>query len=99
MFIVTAATLELYVLPFLGAALPVDNLTFMRMIRLFKLAKVLRAVRAVSIFQPLRLLMVSILSSGFTLAWSIVFLTAIQFVCAIFMTQMLQAFLLDADND
>jgi hypothetical protein len=65
--------------------------------RLVKLTKVLRVVRAMTLFQQLRILLVSISSSVGALFWSIIFMTFVQLLCSILMTQLLANTILDSD--
>jgi hypothetical protein len=65
--------------------------------RLVKLTKVLRVVRALTLFTQLRILLVSVSSSVGALFWSIIFMTVVQMICSILMTQLLAKTILDSD--
>jgi len=93
---VSLSIFELYVAPAMKVVLP--NLTFMRLLRLARLAKVLRVVRVMRLFHQLRVIMVAIGSSMSALGWSIVFLTMVQAIAAILMTQLLAEYLSDPGN-
>lgn len=95
--IVVVSILELYVFPHVNIS--AANITFLRLIRLAKLVKVLRIVRVMNIFMSLRILAHSIASSFGALCWSMLLLALIELMAAIFMTQTLQPWLRDPDND
>merc|ERR1712224_86259 len=57
-----------------------------------------RVVRSLNLFPPLRLLVLSIASSVGALFWSIVLLSVMQMIGAIFMTQTLFTWLMDGDS-
>lgn len=88
MIIVFTGLAELYVLDLIGITFP--NIMAIRLLRMVKLAKVLRIVRLLRFFRHLRILVVSIVASLGALGWSIVFLSLLQMMAAILMTQLLQ---------
>merc|ERR1711879_39467 len=71
------------------------NVSFIRLLRLLKLIKVLRFVRVMKLFTQLRVLVSSIAASVGALAWSIIFLSVVQGIAAIFLTQVLMSFFED----
>lgn len=95
--VVFSAVMDLYLAPVLEGVLP--DTTLIEQLRLFRLAKVLRVVRSLTLFQPLRLLVLSIASSVGALFWSIVLLGVFCMIGAIFMTQTLHTWLMDNATD
>lgn len=93
---VVLSVFELYIAAAMKIVLP--NLTFLRLLRLAKLVKVLRIVRVMRLFHQLRVIMVAIGSSLSALGWSIVFLTIVQIIAAILMTQLIADYLGDPAN-
>lgn len=86
---VALSLLDLYVIPLAAGGLDLPDLGFMRLLRMVKLVKVLRIVRVMRLFHQLRVLVVAIGSSIGALIWSIIFLTIVQSIASIFMTQVL----------
>jgi len=95
--IVAFSILEMYIFVLLDVDFP--NVSFLRLIRLAKLARILRIVRVFEIFYQLRVLLTAVSNMFGVLSWSMVFLFIVQFIAAIFMTQILQPFLRDDGSD
>lgn len=95
--IVVQAVLDL-VLDVVGVG-GVPNLSTLRLLRIIKLMRVLRIIRVMRVFRQLRVLTYSIASSGTALLWSITLLFVIQIICSIFITQALQVYLRDEDEN
>lgn len=95
--IVASSVVDVYGSALVGVNLP--NMTFMRLLRIAKLAKVLRVIKVFRFFYQLRVLMSAIMSSIPVLGWSMCLLFILQSISAIFMTQSLQTFLRNEDND
>lgn len=91
--IVTASVLESFILPFFGAEFP--KIMFLRLLRVFKLVRVLRVVRLLSLFENLRVLVMTVSHSLWSLLWAFLLLGVVQTIGGIFMTQSLQGFLMD----
>eukprot|EP00746_Dinoflagellata_sp_MGD_P132737 gnl/MRDRNA2_/MRDRNA2_66430_c0_seq1.p1 gnl/MRDRNA2_/MRDRNA2_66430_c0~~gnl/MRDRNA2_/MRDRNA2_66430_c0_seq1.p1 ORF type:complete len:384 (+),score=55.27 gnl/MRDRNA2_/MRDRNA2_66430_c0_seq1:271-1422(+) len=95
--IVCSAILDTYILPHLKVT--GSNISFMRLLRIAKIIKVLRIVRVLRAFAQLRVLLVAIASSFPALGWSMALMSILQLIAAIFMTQTLQGWLRDENND
>lgn len=95
MFDAVLVLLAVYdLLPVEGLAV-VQNLTFLRSVRLLKMMKVLRLVRLMKQFKELRLITQSILKSMRTMMWSVVLVGALLFLASLMFTQATTAYLQD----
>jgi voltage-gated sodium channel len=81
------------------AGMRIPDVKLLRIIRLTKLVKAVRIMRVMRVFHPLRVLMVSIVSSIGALVWSMALLLVIQAIAAVGITQLLQEFLANEEND
>jgi len=75
------------------------NLTFLRLVRLSKLTRLLKVALMAAFCEPLRILIKSISTSFGYLFWSLGFLTIVQIISALFMTQLLASALNDESLD
>eukprot|EP00929_Paragymnodinium_shiwhaense_P119018 TRINITY_DN90904_c0_g1_i1.p1 TRINITY_DN90904_c0_g1~~TRINITY_DN90904_c0_g1_i1.p1 ORF type:complete len:768 (-),score=190.65 TRINITY_DN90904_c0_g1_i1:151-2454(-) len=72
-----------------------SNVAVLRLMRLAKLAKVLRVMRVMNAFKSLRVLVSAVAASVGALAWSMLLLFIFEIIGAIFLAQVLQAFIED----
>lgn len=97
LFIVFTAILELYIFPLFASSFP--NLSFIRILRIFRLLKALRIIRLVKFFENLRVLMAAVVASMKSFMWSMMLLGMTIIIGSIFMTQSLQSYLQDEQED
>jgi len=74
------------------------NVSFARMFRVFRLVRVLRIVRVMHAFRELRILVKTIYSSVRALLWSMVLLSIVMAISALFLCQLLDDYIADEDN-
>jgi hypothetical protein len=76
------------IVSFLNEVNPLSlNLSMMRAVRPLRLVKVLRVFRFLSWFRELRIMVSGILNCGRTLCWSVLLLTVISYIYAVFCLQ------------
>jgi hypothetical protein len=78
----------------------INNVAILRLLRLAKLSKVLRIVRVLKVFEPLRVLVSTIVASVSALVWSMTLLFVLELIGAIFLGQLLHTeFAAEVDSD
>lgn len=75
------------------------NLSVVRAMRPLRLVHVLRVIRLMSVFRELRLMVTGILNCGKTLLWSIILLTLVSYIFAVFCLQICSDWLAKQDPD
>lgn len=75
------------------------NVTFVRLLRLSKMLRLVKLMKQSDVFDSLKVLVASIKASVSTLFWALLVLLLIQCISALFMTQVLESFLLDKEGD
>lgn len=96
--VVTLSVVETFVFSWL-LKVDVPDMIVLRLVRLMKLSRTLKIFRVLNLIYPLRVLVVSIISSLGALWWAIVLFTLLQIIASIVMTQLLNDFLASPDGD
>lgn len=96
-FIVVINVIDGYILTPMQVGLGV-GFDVARLLRIARLVRVLRIVRVMKIFRELRILVRTIGSSFGALIWSMVLLFVLQLMCGIFLSQMLQEYIVNEQN-
>lgn len=94
--IVLVGCLEMYLFPMLD--LGIMKLGFFRIIRLARLARTLKELSLLKRFAKLRVLLSTVAASVMALSSSMLFLFFFMYLAACFVTQQLQAYLLDVSD-
>lgn len=95
--IVSVSVIELYIIPAAGMESP--DLGIIRLLRVTRIVRVLRMVRVLKLVPKLRVLVVAITHSIWSLVWSLILLGLVQLIASVFITQSLQSFLQDEEAD
>eukprot|EP00746_Dinoflagellata_sp_MGD_P147342 gnl/MRDRNA2_/MRDRNA2_79700_c0_seq2.p1 gnl/MRDRNA2_/MRDRNA2_79700_c0~~gnl/MRDRNA2_/MRDRNA2_79700_c0_seq2.p1 ORF type:complete len:427 (+),score=59.20 gnl/MRDRNA2_/MRDRNA2_79700_c0_seq2:120-1283(+) len=95
--VVAVSVMELYVIPIVGAKTP--DMGVIRLLRVCRVLRVLRMVRVLKLLPKLRVLVVAVSHSCWSLIWSMLLLGLVEMIGSIFMTMSLQSYLQDEDND
>eukprot|EP00929_Paragymnodinium_shiwhaense_P086474 TRINITY_DN46991_c0_g1_i1.p1 TRINITY_DN46991_c0_g1~~TRINITY_DN46991_c0_g1_i1.p1 ORF type:complete len:801 (+),score=182.89 TRINITY_DN46991_c0_g1_i1:65-2467(+) len=75
------------------------NLSAMRMLRILRLVRIIRLVRVMRLVGELRSIIVSIFSSMQSLIWTLVLLLLIMYIVAVYLTQLVSDYLVDAQRN
>jgi hypothetical protein len=90
--IVVVSTIQLYVVAGHGTSL-------LRMLRFLRFVRVLRIVRVLKLFHELRVLVKTCISSFRALIWSMILLSIMMIIGALFLCEVLKDFIRDESND
>lgn len=92
--------LDLWVLaPLIAGSNALGSLAIVRVMRFFGLFRALMLLRTLELFEKLRILVNTVTASFAALFWSMVLLSAVMLVAALFLCQVLQTSLLDPTVD
>jgi len=97
MLIVILTLFDAYVLSMVKSS-GRQNISFMYMVRIIRVVRAVRVIRTLHLFTSLRVLINTIALSSQSLFWSMLILFLFMLMFALFMCQMLSAFLLDERN-
>jgi len=89
---VVATSIDLYILQNLA---PQTRQNFLATMRMLRLCRLLRIIRMIDIFQPLRVLMHSVVLSFMSIFWSLLILLLFMFEGSLLLCQLLQPYVLD----
>lgn len=96
--LVLTSIVDVYILQPMGQG-GQGNLTFMRFARILKFMRVLRIIRVMKLFSSLRVLAKTILTSFYSLLWSMVLLGLIMAMFGMLLCGFLTEWILDESND
>jgi len=95
-FVVLVSSVEAWLLkPLGGSGSDTPNIALLRLVKLLRLLKVLRVVRVMKAFKALRVLVAAVAASIGAVAWSMALLFVCELIGAIFMAQVIAAYIVD----
>jgi len=97
--IVVFTTLDAYVFSQFSTSGKDNSISFMRLVRFARIAKAMRVIRTMSLFRQLRVLLSTIAMSFMSLLWSLTILFIFMLMFSLFLCQLMQGVVLDADED